>query len=162
MFDLLYWIAATIAVFQVLSARRGRGAGIHFFMLLLGIGFYYWLFSRIVVAIVHGIIRAIRAIIQFVIRMFVIFIIRPLQLLYKLSKLIFAFLLAFTIFLIKVVLQLFVLFGFWLSGSYPRLFVRSEDGLSAGKASHAKDAYTREVRSGEEPIHTALASHKGS
>ena len=107
-FDLLYWIAATIAVFQVLSAsNEGEVRAYIFLGLLLGIGFYYWLFSRIVVAVVHGIIRAIRAIIQFVIRMFVIFIIRPLQLLYKLSKLIFAFLLAFTIFLIKVVIQLF-------------------------------------------------------
>lgn len=107
-FDLLYWIAATIAVFQVLSAsNEGEVRAYIFLGLLLGIGFYYWLFSRIVVAVVHGIIRAIRAIIQFVIRMFVIFIIRPLQLLYKLIKLIFAFLLAFTIFLIKVVIQLF-------------------------------------------------------
>lgn len=107
-FDLLYWIAATIAVFQVLSAsNEGEVRAYIFLGLLLGIGFYYWLFSRIVVALVHGIIRAIRAIIQFVIRMFVIFIIRPLQLLYKLTKLIFAFSLAFTMFLIKVVIQLF-------------------------------------------------------
>ncbi|MFC5648910.1 spore cortex biosynthesis protein YabQ [Paenibacillus solisilvae] len=107
-FDLLYWIAATIAVFQVLSAsNEGEVRAYIFLGLLLGIGCYYWLFSKIVVLLVHGIIRAIRAIIQFVIRMFVVFIIRPLQLLYKLTKLIFAFLLAFTMFLIKVMIQLF-------------------------------------------------------
>ncbi|MCQ6563716.1 spore cortex biosynthesis protein YabQ [Paenibacillus mendelii] len=106
-FDLLYWIAATVIVFQVLSASNEGEVRTYVFLgLLLGIGCYYWLFSRIVVRLVHGIIQATRAIIQFMIRAFVLLIIRPLQLLYKLAKVILAFLLAFTIFLIRIVLQL--------------------------------------------------------
>ncbi|MBB3072998.1 spore cortex biosynthesis protein YabQ [Paenibacillus baekrokdamisoli] len=107
-FDLLYWIAATIAVFQVLSASNEGEVRTYVFLgLLIGIVCYYLLFSKIVVLLVHGIIRAIRAIIQFAIRTFVIVIIRPLQLLYRCTRLIFAFVLAFTMFLIKVMIQLF-------------------------------------------------------
>ncbi|UVI30369.1 spore cortex biosynthesis protein YabQ [Paenibacillus spongiae] len=106
-FDLLYWIAATVIVFQVLSASNEGEVRTYVFLgLLLGIGCYYWLFSRIVVRLVHGLIRATRAIIQFAVRAFVLLVIRPLGLLYKLAKLILAFLLAFTIFLFRIVLQL--------------------------------------------------------
>jgi spore cortex biosynthesis protein YabQ len=106
-FDLLYWIAATIAVFQVLSASNEGEVRTYVFLgLLLGIGCYYWLLSKLVVIIVQGIIRIIRALIQFTIRTFVLLVIRPLQLLYRLSRLVFAFLLVFTMFLLKLVVQL--------------------------------------------------------
>lgn len=106
-FDLLYWIAATIIVFQVLSAsNEGEVRTYVFIGLLLGIGAYYWLFSKIVVRLVHGLIRLVRALIDLTIKLFVIFIVRPLLLLYKLAKVLLAFLLAVTMFLLKIMVQL--------------------------------------------------------
>lgn len=106
-FDLLYWIAATIIVFQVLSAsNEGEVRTYVFIGLLLGIGAYYWLFSKIVVRLVHGLIRLVRALIDLAIKLFVIFVVRPLLLLYKLAKVLLAFLLAVTMFLLKIMVQL--------------------------------------------------------
>ncbi|MFC4098288.1 spore cortex biosynthesis protein YabQ [Paenibacillus xanthanilyticus] len=106
-FDLLYWIAATIIVFQVLSAsNEGEVRTYVFIGLLLGIGAYYWLFSKIVVRLVHGLIRLVRALIDLAIKLFVIFVVRPLLFLYKLAKVLLAFLLAAAMFLLKIMVQL--------------------------------------------------------
>jgi len=106
-FDILYWIAATVVVFQVLSASNEGEVRLYVFIgLLLGIGLYHWLFGRFVVRMVHNLIRAVKALARFTVRAFVLLVIRPLQLLFKLVKLLAAFLAAFTIFLFRIVLQL--------------------------------------------------------
>ncbi|MBW7457098.1 spore cortex biosynthesis protein YabQ [Paenibacillus sepulcri] len=105
--DLLYWIAATIIVFQVLSAsNEGEVRAYVFLGLLLGIASYYWLFSKIVVKLVHFFIRAVRTLIQIIVKMFIYIVVRPLQLLYRLCKLIISFLIALALFLLKIVIQL--------------------------------------------------------
>ncbi|WP_240633493.1 spore cortex biosynthesis protein YabQ [Paenibacillus montanisoli] len=112
-FDLLYWIAATLVVFQVLSSsNEGEVRAYVFIGLLLGIGCYYWLFSRITMKLVQVLIRTTKAIIRFMIRAFDMLIIRPLVLLYRIGKLFLAFLRAFAIFLFKIVVQL--VRPFWL------------------------------------------------
>lgn len=105
--DLLYWIAATLVVFHVLSASNEGEVRTYVFLgLLLGIACHYWLFSKLVEKLVHALIRGLRALIQFTIRTFVILVIRPLMLLYRAGKLIFAFLFVFTMFLFRIVIQL--------------------------------------------------------
>ncbi|WP_308637043.1 spore cortex biosynthesis protein YabQ [Paenibacillus silvisoli] len=112
-FDLLYWIAATLVVFQVLSAsNEGEVRAYVFIGLLLGIGCYYWLFSRITMKLVQVLIRTVKAVIRFMIRTFDVLIIRPLLLLYRIGKLFLAFLRAFAIFIFKIVVQL--VRPFWL------------------------------------------------
>ncbi|QHW32139.1 spore cortex biosynthesis protein YabQ [Paenibacillus rhizovicinus] len=112
-FDLLYWIAATIAVFQVLSSSNHGEVRFYVFLgLILGIGCYYWLFSRITVSLVKLLIRTVRAITGFVIKTFELLIIKPLILFYRLAKLLVAFFRAFTMFLFKIVVQL--VRPFWL------------------------------------------------
>lgn len=105
--DILYWIAATIIVFQVLSASNEGEVRIYVFIgLLIGVCLYHWLLSRIVVRTVHAMIRAVKATARFAARSFMLLVVRPLQMLYKLTKLLLAFLLTFTIFLFRIVLQL--------------------------------------------------------
>nr|WP_281378902.1 spore cortex biosynthesis protein YabQ [Paenibacillus phyllosphaerae] len=114
-FDLLYWVAATIIVFQVLSAsNEGEVRAYVFIGLLLGIGAYYWLFSKLVVSLVHLLIRVVRALIQFFIKAFQVLVIKPLLLLYKLTKVLLAFLLALTMFILKIMVQLVRPFGLLL------------------------------------------------
>ncbi|NBD28074.1 spore cortex biosynthesis protein YabQ [Paenibacillus sp. T1] len=107
-FDLLYWIAATIAVFQVLSSSNHGEVRFYVFLgLLLGIACYYWLFSKITVRVVQLLIQTVRAVTKFTIQAFMILIVKPLVLLYRLARLVLAFFRAFTIFLFKIVIQLF-------------------------------------------------------
>lgn len=111
--DLLYWAAATLVVFQVLSAgNNGEVRAYVFLGLSLGVIAYFLLFSRAVIAIVHWIIKAVRYLIGLFIRLFDIFIIRPLLALYKLGKVLLGFLVALTIFSCKIVVQL--IRPFWL------------------------------------------------
>lgn len=105
--DLLYWIAATLVVFHVLSASNEGEVRTYVFLgLLLGIACHYWLFSKLVEKLVHALIRGLRLLIQFGIRTFVVLVIRPLMLLYRIGKLIIAFLIVLTMFLFRIVIQL--------------------------------------------------------
>lgn len=111
--DLLYWVAAALIVFRVLYAGNNGEVRVYVFLgLLLGVTVYYFLFSRMVAAIVRWTILAVRGLIRFIIGMLDWTIVKPLVLLYKLIKVIFSFGAAITIFLLKVVLQLFR--PFWL------------------------------------------------
>ncbi|NBC73519.1 spore cortex biosynthesis protein YabQ [Paenibacillus sacheonensis] len=106
-FDLLYWIAATIAVFQVLSSSNHGEVRFYVFLgLILGIGCYYWLFSKITVRLVKLLILTVRAVTDFAIRAFRLLVVKPIILLYRLAKLILAFFRAFAMFLLKIVVQL--------------------------------------------------------
>ncbi len=112
-FDLLYWIAATIVVFHVLSANNEGEVRLYVFIgLLCGIGLYYWVFSKIVVKLVHIAIETVRALIRFSIRAFRLLVVQPLMLVFRLLKVIFAFFIALTLFLSKIVVQL--VRPFWL------------------------------------------------
>ncbi|WP_338113333.1 spore cortex biosynthesis protein YabQ [Paenibacillus artemisiicola] len=106
-FDLLYWIAATLTVFQVLSSSNHGEVRFYVFLgLLLGIGCYYWLFSKLTVRLVKLLIETVRAVTRFTVRCFQLLIVKPLVLLFRLAKLLLAFFLALTMFLFKIVVQL--------------------------------------------------------
>ncbi|GGD99640.1 spore cortex biosynthesis protein YabQ [Paenibacillus nasutitermitis] len=106
-FDLLYWIAATIIVFQVLSASNDGEVRAYVFLgLLLGIGCYYWLLSKPVVKLVHFLIYAVRTLFQTLVKMFIYIVLRPLGLIYRMVKVIFSFAIALALFLLKIVIQL--------------------------------------------------------
>ncbi|EFM10880.1 spore cortex biosynthesis protein YabQ [Paenibacillus curdlanolyticus YK9] len=113
LFDLLYWAAATLVVFQVLSAgNNGEVRAYVFLGLVIGVVVYFLMLSRSVIASVRWLIQAVRYMIGLVIRLFDIFIVRPLLILYKLAKVLLGFLVALTIFSCKIVVQL--IRPFWL------------------------------------------------
>lgn len=111
--DMLYWAAATLTVFRVLYASNNGEVRAYVFLgLLIGIGFYFMLFSRSVMAVVRWGIEAVRRVIGFLIRCFDLFLVKPIVLLYRLLRITAGFLLVLTIFFSKVVLQL--LHPLWL------------------------------------------------
>ncbi|MWC30179.1 spore cortex biosynthesis protein YabQ [Paenibacillus sp. MMS18-CY102] len=113
LFDLLYWAAATLVVFQVLSAGNDGEVRAYVFLgLVIGVVVYFLMLSRSVIASVRWLIQAVRYLIGLVIRLFDLFIIRPLLVLYKLAKVLIGFLAALTIFSCKIVIQL--IRPFWL------------------------------------------------
>ncbi|RXZ79286.1 spore cortex biosynthesis protein YabQ [Paenibacillaceae bacterium] len=111
--DLLYWLAATIVVFHVLSNSNEGEVRLYVFIgLLIGIAFYFWLFSSSVIAFVVWLLNMISKFIWFLGRCFDVMVIKPVLLFYKLLRVLLGLLAAFAIFLGKVVLQL--LRPFWL------------------------------------------------
>lgn len=105
--DVIYWMAAALVVFRVLYAsNNGEVRAYVFIGLAIGIILYYLLLSKAVIVTVQWLIRAVRAIISFVLKCLDIIIVKPLLLLYKLLKIILGFGSAFTIFLLKIVIQL--------------------------------------------------------
>nr|WP_269846525.1 spore cortex biosynthesis protein YabQ [Paenibacillus roseus] len=111
--DLLYWLAATIIVFRVLMANNDGEVRIYIFIgLLIGIGFYFWLFSSTVIAFVVWLIETIRKLIRFLVRCFELLVIKPMLILYKLVRVLLGFALAISLFILKLTGQL--LRPFWL------------------------------------------------
>ncbi|XEC94972.1 spore cortex biosynthesis protein YabQ [Paenibacillus tarimensis] len=105
--DMLYWLAATIIVFRVLSASNEGEVRVYVFLgLLLGIGCYFWLFSSTVIAIVVWLIETIQKIVRLLIRCFDWLVLKPIVLLYRFVRIILGFFVVFTIFLFKIVIQL--------------------------------------------------------
>lgn len=114
--DVVYWMAAALAVFRVLYAsNNGEMRAYVFIGLAVGVLLYYWLFSKLVILIVKWLIEAVRKLISFVLKCLDILIVKPIMLLYKLIILMLGIGSAITIFIYKIVLQLFR--PFW------RLFV---------------------------------------
>lgn len=106
--DIVYWMVSAVAVFRMLYASNNGEVRAYVFLgLALGVILYYWLFSRIVITLVRWLIHAVQACIRFLLRLFNIIVIGPVLLLYKLIRLILAFGTALTVFLLKIVLQLF-------------------------------------------------------
>ncbi|AJY74942.1 spore cortex biosynthesis protein YabQ [Paenibacillus beijingensis] len=146
--DLLYWGAATLTVFRVLYASNNGEVRAYVFLgLLIGIGFYFLLFSRAVMAVVRWSIEAVRRLIAFLLRCIDVLIVKPLILLYRLIRIIAGFLIVVTIFLSKLVLQLvrplwllarWLLsplvrpLGVWLSRAAARLRLK-ETGMRIGR-----------------------------
>ncbi|MGM0884846.1 MAG: spore cortex biosynthesis protein YabQ [Bacillota bacterium] len=105
--DVIYWMAAALVVFRVLYAsNNGEVRAYVFIGLAIGIILYYLVFSKAVIVTVKWLIRAVRAFISFMLKCLDIIIVKPLLLLYKLLKIILGFGSAFTIFLLKIVIQL--------------------------------------------------------
>lgn len=105
--DVVYWMASAVVVFRMLYASNNGEVRAYVFLgLAVGVILHYWLFSKLVIQLVKWAIRAMRALIAFIWRLVLVFIWKPLLLLYKLVKVILGFGTALTIFLLKVVVQL--------------------------------------------------------
>jgi len=117
--DILYWMAAAVIVFRVLYAsNNGELRAYVFIGLAIGVIIYYVLFSKMIIGAVKWLIRAVRAVILFLWKCVEVLVIKPVLLLYKLAAVIVAFGSAFTIFLLKIVVQLvrpFWKFIVWLT-----------------------------------------------
>jgi spore cortex biosynthesis protein YabQ len=126
--DLLYWAVATIAVFNILSnANEGEVRAYVFIGLLLGILTHYWLFSRFVVRLTHGIIWFIRKVILVVKTIIHYVVVWPAILLYRLVKLLLAFLFRVVVSLGKIILIILKPFGLairWMTRPLYRPLVR--------------------------------------
>lgn len=111
--DLLYWLAATLVVFRVLAASNEGELRFYVFLgLLLGIGFYFWLFSSAVIAFVVWLMDMLQRIWRLFLNCLDWVVLKPLFLLGKLLRVMAGFVLAFTVLLFRIVLQL--LKPFWL------------------------------------------------
>lgn len=111
--DLLYWLAATLLIFRVLLTKNDGEVRIYVFLgLLIGIGFYFWLFSSTVISFVVWLIETINSVFRFLIRCFQLLVIKPLLLLYKLVRVLLGFSVALALFTVKLIGQL--LRPFWL------------------------------------------------
>lgn len=105
--DIMYWMAAAVAVFRMLYASNNGEVRAYVFLgLAIGVILYYWLLSKPVIAIVQWLIKAVRSLIAFIGKLIHIFIIKPILLLYKTIIVILGFGSALTIFLLKIVVQL--------------------------------------------------------
>ncbi|WP_020620850.1 spore cortex biosynthesis protein YabQ [Paenibacillus daejeonensis] len=127
-FDLLYWLAATVIVFRVLAASNEGELRMYVFVgLLLGIGCYFWLFSSAVIAFVVWLMDTLHRIWLLFLACLDWAVLKPVMLLYKLLRVIAGFILAFAILLFRIVIQLvkpFWLVLKWLLGPIWRPVVR--------------------------------------
>ncbi|CAM4486495.1 spore cortex biosynthesis protein YabQ [Paenibacillus tarimensis] len=111
--DLLYWTAATLIVFRMLIASNDGEVRFYVFLgLFIGISFYFWLLSRIIIRIVEWLMDALRSLWAAAVRAFEVLFIKPVILVYRLLKITAGFLIVCTMFLFRIVVQL--LRPFWL------------------------------------------------
>ncbi|TXK78247.1 spore cortex biosynthesis protein YabQ [Paenibacillus sp. N3.4] len=105
--DVIYWIVATILVFQLLIySNEGQVRIFVFLGLGIGICFYFAFLSLWVIRLTLLLIRLIVAIYRFFAKTVEIVLIKPIIGLYRLTVIILGILLAVAIFLYKIVLQL--------------------------------------------------------
>ena len=110
--DLLYWMAATLAVFRVLTASNEGEVRFYVFIgLFIGISFYFWLLSGTVIRFVKWLIAATRATCRFLVRAAELLIVRPIVALYRVARIFLGFVFVFAMFLLRIVLQLLRPFG---------------------------------------------------
>lgn len=106
--DLIYWIVATILIFQMLySSNQGQLRMFVFVGMIIGVLIYYFLLSKSITKIFLFIFAIVRETYRIIIKILDIFLVRPAVLLYKLFVIIFRFLQLFAIFLYKIMIQLF-------------------------------------------------------
>jgi spore cortex biosynthesis protein YabQ len=111
--DLLYWAAATLIVFRVLIASNEGDVRMFVFIgLFIGISFYFWLLSNPVIRIVQWLVEAVRWLIGAAIRTFQVLIVKPILAIIRLARVFLGFAVVFSMFLIRIVIQL--LRPFWL------------------------------------------------
>lgn len=105
--DIIYWVVATILVFQVLYySNQGQIRLFVFLGILIGITFYFALISTYMIKFILWIIRLIKRWVQIAIWLFEMLVITPILVLYKIVIIFAGFLLAISIFLYKFVIQL--------------------------------------------------------
>jgi spore cortex biosynthesis protein YabQ len=98
--DILFGLAAAVAVFRVLYySNFGELRFFIFVALMLGIYLYYKWFSK-------GVIQLVLQIISLIEWFWNVFIVRPIELFYKILFIFFGFFKALTIFFYKLMLQL--------------------------------------------------------
>ncbi|MFW5438528.1 spore cortex biosynthesis protein YabQ [Paenibacillus apiarius] len=104
--DVMYWLAATLFVFQMLV--KGNQGELRFYV-FLGLACGAWLYavilSKLAVTIVMWLVKAIKAIARFVLRCLYVLIIMPLKAVWFFTKGFIIFLKSVAMFLIKIVLQ---------------------------------------------------------
>lgn len=105
--DLLYWLAGTLAVFRVLYASNGGEVRLYVLLgLLLGISMHFALFSNTLIAMLRTAVHWFKWFVRLLIRLGDMLIVRPLIAMYRGIIVFLGFLLALSIFLGKLVLQL--------------------------------------------------------
>lgn len=105
--DLVYWFVGTLIVFKLLyESNWGEVRPFIFLGLGIGIILYFLLFSRTVIRVIKFMIRVVVATARMVQRTFMLLVVKPIIGLFRLTVIIFGFLLATAIFLYKIVLQL--------------------------------------------------------
>jgi len=110
--DIMFWVLGTALIFSLLyMSNLGQVRMFIFIGLLVGVGVYFLLFSKSVIAFILWAIRVVRLIIRIGKRMIQLFIVTPVVWLYRATVVFLGFLLAIAIFLYKVVLQL--LYPLW-------------------------------------------------
>jgi spore cortex biosynthesis protein YabQ len=104
--DLGYWLISTLFVFQVLVyANEGQVRMFVFIGLLVGVIVYYYMLSRIVRYIFQWILTQLLRLLHMISRIIYTLIIRPVYYVGKLMHIAVGFLIAFSIFLGKFVVQ---------------------------------------------------------
>jgi len=110
--DIMYWILSALFVFRMLYlSNSGEVRFYVFFGLTIGIIFHYVYFSPLTIKIIILLIKWIKTLIGFVIRLFYLFIITPLKFMYRCILILFGIITVISIFLCKFMLQL--LYPFW-------------------------------------------------
>ncbi len=107
LFDLAYWVIATIFVFRMLFIGNFGQVRVFVFLgLAVGYTVYFLGLSRSSVKMIRMVLRAIEALIQFVIRCVEILIIRPFRMFVRVVRFLLGIVTAVAMFLYKVVIQL--------------------------------------------------------
>ncbi|UHA75319.1 spore cortex biosynthesis protein YabQ [Paenibacillus sp. 481] len=104
--DILYWLGATLFVFEMLI--KGNQGELRFYVfvgLVMGAWLYVILFSRLTVGIVTLLVRIVLGVYRVVKRCLYVLIVMPLKGLWLLIKAASRFLLTVAIFICKIVLQ---------------------------------------------------------
>ncbi|MCG7410764.1 spore cortex biosynthesis protein YabQ [Paenibacillus sp. ACRRX] len=104
--DIIYWLAATWFVFQMLV--KGNQGELRFYVFLglaLGAWLYYILLSKLTVTIVNGIVIAVKSVVKFLLKTLYFVLILPLKTIGLFLLAILRFLGTVAIFLGKVVLK---------------------------------------------------------
>jgi spore cortex biosynthesis protein YabQ len=105
--DMFYWSIATVLVFYMLMvSNEGQVRVFVFLGIGIGICFYFALLSDGVIWILLLLIRFLIASYRFAKKMVELFLIRPVLGIYRLTVILFGFLIAIAVFLFKIVVQL--------------------------------------------------------
>jgi spore cortex biosynthesis protein YabQ len=107
LFDLMYWIFATLFVFRTLFwSNQGEVRVFIFIGLIMGVWTYFVWFSPTIIRMVQWSIKVIKKLIQIGIRLFQLLVIKPILFLYRCVIIFIGFLITASMFLCKIVLQL--------------------------------------------------------
>jgi len=110
--DVMYWAVGTILVFRILYASNGGELRLFVFLALgIGVCFYFGVLSDAFVRAFRVALTALKRLVRFLVRLFVVLVVRPVVALYRAALVFFGFLAALSIFLGKLVLQL--LYPLW-------------------------------------------------